>query len=91
MISGSFLTLVYPISIFIFAFPQYPRPTSLYWNFCLKYSIFLLIIKFVIQLDCIKLFIPEDIKLFLEFYKFGVLIFDSTFSKNSFIILFMMD
>ena len=84
MISGSFLTLIYPISIFIFAFPQYPRPTSLYWNFCLKYSIFVLIIKFIIQLDCIKLFIPEDIKLFLEFYKFGILIFDSTFSKEFF-------
>jgi len=84
MISGSFLTLIYPISVFCYAFPQNLRPKKQFWNFCLSTSIIIIIIKFTIQLSIIQLIIPKKIKDNLEYYKSGIEIFESTFSREFF-------
>ena len=84
MISGSFLTLIYPISVFCYAFPQNLRPKKYFWNFCLSTSIIIIIIKFISQLSIIQLIIPIAIKDNLEYYKIGIITFESTFSKDFF-------
>ena len=84
MISSSFISLVYPISIFCYAFPQYPRPSKKYWNFILYISVFILVIKFVIQFDFLYNLFLKYILTTLEFYRVGLKKFDSTFSKNFF-------
>ena len=80
MISSSFLTLIYPISVFCFAFNQYPRPSKNFWNFCLYTSVFIIVIKFIIQLDIQLDFILDD----LFKYRIGLIKFESTFSKDFF-------
>ena len=54
MINCSILSLFYPLSIFCYALLENPRPKKSYWQVCLYYTIFILIIKFIFQL---KLFI----------------------------------
>ena len=84
MISSSFITLIYPISIFCYAFPQYPRPSKKYWNFILHISVFIIIIKFLTQLEFLYNLYLKYILGSLELYRIGLKKFDSTFSKNFF-------
>ena len=49
-LNAGFLTLIYPFSIFGYAMLEEERPGKKYWNFMLKYTIFLLLVKFTLQL-----------------------------------------
>ena len=49
--NASLLSMVYPVSIFCYAILEYPRPSKNYWNFCIIYSIIVLAIKYILQLQ----------------------------------------
>ena len=84
--SASFLTLFYPISIFCYALLEYPRPPKTYWKIVLLYTVFLLMIKFVIHIEVLR-----DNETFTKIitdiynYKIGVKLNESSFSKQFFI------
>ena len=86
IISASLLTLFYPISIFCYALLEYPRPSRYYWKVVLIYTVFLLVIKFVIHIEVLR-----NNESFYEFiktvydYKIGVKVNESSFSKEFFI------
>ena len=67
LINGSVTSIFYPIFIFLFGVCQYPRPARIFWKILLIYSAFLILLKFLIQLniwekiDGFKVFL-EDIK-----------------------------
>ena len=97
--SPSILSLFYPFSIFCYAILEYPRPKKTYWKICLLYTVILIAIKFVVQLELfVKIFEKEDetdasgkVKnIYQEFvdniqhYKLGLIFFDSTFSLTFF-------
>ena len=97
--SPSILSLFYPFSIFCYAILEYPRPKKTYWKICLLYTVILIAIKFVVQLELfVKIFEKEDetdasgkIKnIYQEFidniqhFKLGLIFFDSTFSLTFF-------
>ena len=81
MMTATFLSLLYPISIFCFAIFEYPRPPKIYWRIALFYSVFLLLIKFIFHIQAFR-----DNKSFNDFitklynYKIGVKIYESSFS-----------
>jgi len=94
MVSGSLISLVYPISIFCFALLEYPRPKKSYWILCIVYTMIIMFIKFIIQLKIILLFISEDtyqnLVINLYYYRIGFKYFQSTFSR-SFLNYIMFD
>ena len=49
IMNGSFLSLVYPISIFIYALLEEKRPSKKYWLFILYYTASVLVLKFLFQ------------------------------------------
>ena len=88
MINCSILSLFYPLSIFCYALLENPRPKKSYWQVCLYYTIFILIIKFIFQL---KLFIiimeKEQYSKFINLlydYKIGIKYFDEGFGIEFF-------
>ena len=83
------LSLFYPLSIFLYAILEYPRPKKTYWNLCLLYTVILISLKFIIQLQLfVKIFEDKSKKENsyisfiekLEHYKLGPIFFNSTFS-----------
>ena len=99
MTNPSLISLFYPLSIFLFAIMEYPRPRKTYWNICLLYTVILITIKYIIQLQLfVTIFQDENnkdasgkiINPYKEFiekiqhYKVGFLFFDSTFSLSFF-------
>ena len=48
--NANLLSLIYPISLFLYAALENPYPSSKYWNIMLIYTIMLILIKFVYQL-----------------------------------------
>ena len=89
MSSPSLLSLFYPLSIFLYAILEYPRPTKTYWSLCLLYTVVLISLKFIIQLQLfVKIFENKSKKenpyiAFIEklqHYKLGPIFFNSTFS-----------
>ena len=49
--NASLISMVYPISIFCYAIFEYPRPSKNYFKFCFIYSVIILTIKYVLQLQ----------------------------------------
>ena len=43
--------MVYPLSIFCYAIFEYPRPSKNYFRFCFIYSVVILAIKYILQLE----------------------------------------
>ena len=90
MFQASLLTLFYPISIFCYALLEYPRPSKYYWKIVLIYTVFILMIKFIIHIEVLRSndsFHDTISKIYN--YKVGVKIYDSSFSKDFFLdILF---
>ena len=95
----SILSLFYPFSIFLYAILEYPRPKKTYWKICLVYTVILIAIKFVVQLQLfVKIFednnkrdvsgnLQNPYKDFIEsiqHFKLGLIFFDSTFSLSFF-------
>ena len=50
-LNASLISMIYPLSIFCYAIFEYPRPSKSYWNFCFIYSIIILTLKYMIQLE----------------------------------------
>lgn len=97
--SPSILSLFYPFSIFCYAILEYPRPKKAYWKICLLYTVILIAVKFVVQLELfVKIFEKEDdtdasgnvknpYQDFvdnIQHFKIGLIFFNSTFSLNFF-------
>ena len=90
----SLLSLFYPLSIFLYAILEYPRPKKIYWNICLLYTVLIITIKYIVQLQLfVEIFDKDDIKetnpykdfiIKLEHYKLGLKFYDSTFSVSFF-------
>ena len=96
---ASLISLIYPLSIFCFAIFEYPRPSKSYWKFCITYSIIVISVKCMIQLDLL-VFIFENrnqvgndqkpINIYLEFlerleqFKIGLKYTETTFSYEFF-------
>ena len=85
IISASIPTLFYPISILCFALIEYPRPNRIYWSVCIYYTVFLILIKFIIQIKIITLIVPEEdyeyyINYYLYDYKIGFKYYRSLFT-----------
>ena len=89
MVSASILTLFYPLTIFCYAILEYPRPKKFYWRIVLFYTVFLLIIKFIIHIELLR-----SNKSFSDFitkltnYKIGLKIYESSFSPEFFLYIF---
>ena len=97
--SASLLTLFYPLSIFLYAIMEYPRPPKKYWNICLLYTVILIALKYIIQLELfVKIFDDEnerdasgklknpyrDFIDNIQHYKVGLMFFETTFSYSFF-------
>ena len=98
--SNSIISLFYPFSIFLYALLEYPRPKKNYWNLCLIYTVIVIAIKFIVQLELFeKIFedkkdinaqgeINNKYKIFfndyLQHYKLGLIFQDSTSSTEFF-------
>ena len=99
MAMASLISMVYPLSIFCFAVFEYPRPTKNYWIFCIGYSIIIISIKCMLQLELlVKIFENKnelgiddkpsnsyiDFLDKLDHYKIGLKYTESTFSYEFF-------
>ena len=89
IMSASLPTLFYPISIMCFALLEYPRPSRFYWTVCLYYTVFLMLIKFVIQMKLITILLDESdyeelINYYLYDYKIGFRYYKDLFSGKFF-------
>ena len=95
-LSASLISMVYPLSIFCYAIFEYPRPSKSYWNFCLIYSIIVLSLKYMVQLQFFveifgykdtadgkgeKISVYKDFIKNLEYYKIGLKYTNSTYCK----------
>ena len=94
---ASILSLFYPLSIFLYAIMEYPRPKNTYWNICLLYTVILITIKYIVQLELfVKLCEDENVRDAsnniqnpykdyldnIQHYKLGLIFFDTTFSLS---------
>ena len=95
IISASVFTLFYPLSVFLYALLEYPRPKKFYWIICIYYTLFIILAKFIIQIKVITFLIPDESKKtgtevykemidYLYRYKFGFKYCDGTFSGEFF-------
>ena len=90
----SLLSSFYPLSIFLYAILESPRPKNTYWNICLIYTVFLISLKYFIQLElCLEIFkIFEynylEIVEKMQHYKIGLVYYETTFSVNFFNYIF---
>ena len=94
----SILSLFYPFSIFLYAILEYPRPKNTYWKICLLYTVILIAVKFVVQLELfVKIFDQNETDVSgnstnpykdfidnIQHFKLGLIFFDSTFSLSFF-------
>ena len=93
IMSASLSTLFYPISIICFALIEYPRPSRFYWSVCLYYTVFLMLIKFVIQEKLITIIVDESeykdlINSYLYDFKIGFKYHEDLFSGEFFKYIF---
>ena len=51
LLSGKLLSLIYPILVLIFGIVQYPRPSKVFWKILMVYTTFVIVLKFIIQLN----------------------------------------
>ncbi len=89
MISASLLTSFFPLSIFCYALLEYPRPSKYYWKFVLYYTVFLLVIKFVIHIEVLRNDESfKEIMTKIYNYKIGMKLHESSFSHEFFMDIF---
>ena len=91
IMSYSFISLFYPISIFCYGIMEYPRPKKSYWSCCFIYTIIFLVLKFIIQLKVWSQINGFDTFIkYLENYRIGLKLCDNTFSKE-FVLYILYD
>ena len=96
---ASLVSMIYPLSIFCYAIFEYPRPGKNYWVFCIGYSIIIISIKCMLQLELLVMLFENkkkqridgkpynlyvDFLETLEHYKIGLKYTKSTFSYEFF-------
>ena len=96
---ASLISMIYPLSIFCYAIFEYPRPGKNYWVFCIGYSIIIISIKCMLQLELLVMLFENkkrqgidgkpynlyiDFLETLEHYKIGLKYTKSTFSYEFF-------
>ena len=96
---ASLISIVYPLSIFCYSIFEYPRPNNKYWKFCITFSIIVLSIKCMLQLELLVAIFENkdkkdakgnyynsylDILEKLDNYKIGLKYTESTFSYEFF-------
>ena len=96
---SSLISIVYPLSIFCYAIFEYPRPNHKYWKFCITYTLIVLSIKCMLQLNLLVIIFENKNKKdahgkyynsYIEFlekldnYKIGLKYTESTFSYEFF-------
>ena len=88
MINSSFLTMLYPLSIFCYALLENPRPKKIYWQICIFYTLFILSAKFFFQLKLFNNIFDEiSYQKFLDKlynYKVGITYFEKGFGVDFF-------
>ena len=88
IMSYSIISLFYPLSIFCYAIFEYPRPKKSYWFFCLIYTLIILVIKFIINIEILReIEVFKDIIITLYRYKIGLKLCISSFSYEFFIYI----
>ena len=92
ILTGHIMTLFFPISILCYAILENPRPKKRYWLLCLYYTIFILCIKFIIQLKIFSIFLNEElfntIELYINTYKIGFYHYNSGYSGEFLFYIF---
>jgi len=85
LFQGSILSVVYPVSIFIYGLTEHCRPRRGYWIFVLIYAELVLALKFCIQLNAIDDWIKTfNEKYFMSSARLGLKIHLSTRSADFF-------
>ena len=51
MVTAGFITIIYPFAVFGYALMEENRPGKLFWSIIMKYTLIILILKFITQLD----------------------------------------
>ena len=77
MFTGNLMSLIYPLSILLYALIEDPRPRSKYWSIILIYAEFVILFKFLIQQNALTVLTPGS--LFVEIvdkFKIGFRVFD---------------
>lgn len=50
--NAGFISILYPFAVFGYALMEEQRPGKGFWSFMIKYTLFILFMKFIFQLDC---------------------------------------
>ena len=79
LINGSLISMFYPIFIFLFGICQYPRPDKIFWKILLAYTAFIILLKFIIQLNILEK--NDTIRIFLNDIENDNLIINIGFKK----------
>jgi hypothetical protein len=58
--NAGFISLLYPFAVFGYALMEETRPTEKFWDFMLKYTIFVLMVKFTLNLEILDPFIGSE-------------------------------
>jgi uncharacterized membrane protein len=66
MLNAGMISLVFPFAVFGYALMEEERPGKKFWDFAMKYTLFVLFMKFIIQLDWYVF--AEDLAYTLEEY-----------------------
>ena len=61
--NAGLLALIYPLAVFGYALMEETRPKKAFWDFMLKYTIAILMLKFIMQLSIFR-----QIALFIRFF-----------------------
>lgn len=51
MLNAGLISIVYPFAVFGYALMEETRPGKNFWIYMLKYTVFILFVKFLVQLD----------------------------------------
>jgi hypothetical protein len=66
MLNAGMISLVFPFAVFGYALMEEERPGKKFWDFAIKYTLFVLFMKFIIQLDWYVF--AEDLAFTIEEY-----------------------
>ena len=82
LFNGSIISLVYLLSVFGYGLIEHCRPKAVYWTIMLIYTVCVLALKCIIQLDIISYYIISraDLKAYFDNnpWRIGISLFDST-------------
>ena len=60
IMNADLISLVFSFSIFAYALLEETRPSKTYWSFILVYTILVVMVKYVLQIDLLTLIEPKE-------------------------------